>query len=243
VASLQPGVPVCFVIHGSFVGEDKVAEESRLAQRWLRQGCPCRPLHVVVFSWPSDQTNRLLFTSNVVSLGRRAERHAHDIAHVIGQIPDSHPVCLIGHSHGARMVVSTLHLLAGGQVDGVCCPPGTFGNHRIRAVLAAAALDHEWLNPGERYDRAVYRPEGILNLRNRHDPALLFYPLHRPGAARPLARSGLTRGDQRELSGWSAKVLEIDVTASVGRTHWWVDYLHEPAIAQIISPYVFFTDP
>jgi hypothetical protein len=109
-------------------------------------------------------------------------------------------------------------------------------------VLAAAAFDHEWLNPGERYERAVCRAEGILNLQNRHDWALALYPLNRPGAGRALGRSGLTDRDERELGAWSGKVIDVDVTDTVGRKHIWPAYLNQPTIAQAIVPYVFFTD-
>jgi hypothetical protein len=140
------------------------------------------------------------------------------------------------------MAVATLHLLAGGNIDGIACPCGPYPQHRIRAVLAAAAFDHDWLNPEERYDRAVCLPECVLNLQNRHDLALAFYPLQRPGAARSLARTGFTAADRRELAEWSGKLLNVDVTDQVGRHHQWANYLDEPAIARTIAPYVFFTE-
>lgn len=242
VALLQPGVPVCFVLHGSFVPWPVVYEESRRTQTWLRQACPGRPVHLVFFTWPSDETSKLLIPLDVVVLGKRAERHAQDIAHVLSQIPDDHPISIVGHSHGARMTVATLHLLAGGHVDGIGLPAGPYQNHRIRAVLAAAAFDHDWLNPGERYDRAVCRAECILNLRNRHDLALAFYPLHRPGAARSLARAGFTASDRRELGSGGDRLFDADVTDDVGLGHQWFRYLDQSAIARAMASWVFFAD-
>ena len=239
---LQPGVPVCFVIHGSFVNWPTVCEESRRAQSWLRDACPGQPMHLVFFTWPSNEMKLALLPMDVALLGRRAGRHAQDVAQLVGQIPDDHPICFIGHSHGARMAIATLHLLAGGEIDGICCPSGPYQNHRIRAVLAAAALDHEWLNPGERYERAVYRAEAIANLQNRRDLALAIYPLNCPGASRALGRTGLTCRDDRKLGAWSAKVIDVDVSDDVGHKHIWPAYLDEPSIAQRIVPYVFFTD-
>jgi hypothetical protein len=242
VASLHPGAPVCFVLHGSFVPWRVVFEECRRTQTWLREPCPGHPVHLVFFAWPSDETSKILFPIDVAVLGRRAGRHAQDVAQVIAQIPDDHPICIIGHSHGARMAAATLHLLAGGNIDGIACPCGPYQQHRIRAVLAAAAFDHDWLNPSERYDRAVYRPECVLNLRNRHDLALAFYPLQRPGAARSLARTGFTTTDRHDLGDWSGKLMDVDVTGLVGLHHQWANYLDEPAIARTLAPYVFFTD-
>jgi hypothetical protein len=242
IALLRPGVPVCFVLHGSFVPWSEAFEESVRMQTWLRQACPNRPVHLVFFTWPSNETNKIFVPLDVVILGKRSERHAQDVAHVLLQIPDDHPIGLVGHSHGARMSVATLHLLAGGRVDGIGLPSGPYQNHRIRAVLAAAAFDHDWLNPGERYERAIGRAECILNLRNRHDLALAFYPLHRLGAARALARSGFTSRDRRELGGESEKLWEVDVTADVGFRHQWSRYLDEPAVARRLASCVFFAD-
>ena len=242
VASLQPGVPVCLVLHGSFVPWPIVYEESRRTQTWLRAACPGRPVHLVFFTWPSDETNKIVVPFDVVVLGRRAERHAQDVAQVISQIPDCQPICLLGHSHGARMAAATLHLLAGGEIDGIGCPSGPYPQHRLRAVFAAAAFDHDWLTPGEHYERAACLPECVLNLKNRHDLPLVFYPLYRPGAARSLARTGFTKSDHRELGEWSAKLNDVEVTELVGHHHKWRYFLDEPAIARAMAPYVFFAD-
>jgi hypothetical protein len=242
VSLLQPGVPVCLVLHGSFVPWSVVYEESRRTQTWLRQACPDRPVHLVFFTWPSDETSKVCVPLDVVILGKRSERHAQDIAQVLSQIPDDHPIALLGHSHGARMSIATLHLLAGGRVEGIGLPTGPYHNHRIRAALAAAAFDHDWLNPGERYGRAICRAECILNLRNRHDLPLVFYPLHRPGAARSLARAGFTTADRRALGAESEKLFQVDVTAEVGLRHQWDRYLDEPAIARTLASWVFFAD-
>ena len=139
------------------------------------------------------------------------------------------------------MAVSTLHLLGGGEVDETHFGGGPYGRHRIRAVLAAAAFDHDWLNPGRTYDRAVHRPEGILNLVNRRDLALGFYPLHRPLATTAaIARSGLTAGDRLEIGHPSRKLVDYDVTARVRAGHIWPHYYEDRELARAIAPYVFF---
>ncbi len=240
--SLTPSAPVCFMAHGSFVTWDDVREDSRLTNQWLRSPAPQAPLHVVFFHWPSDDTPMLLLPVDVTILGRRAGRYGFYVAEMISQIPEEHPISLIGHSHGARMVVATLHVLGGGEIDDVAFGGGPYHRHRIRAVLAAAAFDHDWLNPGELYDRAIQRPEAILNLVNRRDRALGFYPLHRPLTLAAAARSGFTAGDRQSIGPQNRKLVDYDVTERVGTGHVWPTYYTNAGIAQSISPYVFFHD-
>ncbi len=240
--SLVPATPVCFMLHGSFVEWESVCQDSRVTNSWLRNACPERPLHVVFYTWPSDDAPAITFPMDVLQLGRRAERNGLYVAELISRVPDSHPICLLGHSHGARMTLSTLHALGGGDIDGVVFAGGQYHGHRIRAVLAAAAIDHQWLNAGSRYERAVLRAESIVNLQSRKDLALKFYPLHRPFCTQALARTGFTDHVRREIGPHSVKLSDYDVTPLVGFGHVWPYYYRQPCIAQAISTSVFFPD-
>jgi hypothetical protein len=242
VGSLAPGVPVCIVMHGSFVDWETVWQDARGTNAWLRAPAPDRPLHVIFFTWPSDDTPKLLFPIDVAILGRRSARHSFYVAELVSLIPDDHPICLVGHSHGARMVVSTLHVLGGGRVDDVAFGGGPFHQHRIRAVLAAGAFDHDWLNPGERYEHAIQRPELILNLQNRRDLALGFYPLHRPLTAPAGGRTGFSEADRQQIGAISQKLVDIDITRFIGPGHIWPHYYAQPQLARAIAPHVFFLD-
>lgn len=241
-ASLVPATPVCFMIHGSFVEWESVCQDSKVTNTWLRNACPERPLHVVFYTWPSDDAPAVTFPMDVMQLGRRAERNALYVSELVSRVPDSHPICLLGHSHGARMTLATLHALGGGEVDGVVFGGGQYHQHRIRAVLAAAAIDHQWLSNGSRYDRAVLRAESIVNLQSRKDLALKFYPLHRPFCTQALARTGFTEHVRREIGPHSTKLADFDVTPLVGYGHVWPHYYRQPCIAQAISTSVFFPD-
>ncbi len=241
-ASLIPAAPVCFMLHGSFVEWESVCQDSRVTNTWLRNACPDRPLNVVFYSWPSDDSPALTFPMDVLQLGRRAERNGLYVAELISRVPDQHPICILGHSHGARMTLATLHALGGGELDGVVFAGGQYHGHHIRAVLAAAAIDHQWLNAGSRYDRAVLRAESIVNLQSRKDLALKFYPLHRPFCTQALARTGFTDHIRNEIGPHSVKLADYDVTPLVGFGHVWPHYYHQPCIAQAISTSVFFPD-
>ncbi len=239
--SLVPGVPVCIVAHGSFVPFEYVAWQTYYTYQWLRLGAPELPLHVVFYTWPSEAPVTGIPQIDVDLLGRRGEFNGFYLARLISLISPDHPLSLLGHSHGTRVIASALHLLAGGSVQGYCLTQPN-QQRRIRVVFAASAMDHDWLNPGRRYGRALCAVEGLLNLRNRMDIALFFYPLAVPFSRRALARSGFTRSDLYQLGWLATKISECDVTAWIGFGHQWVNYLRYPALAQLVAPYVYFSD-
>lgn len=247
--SLQPGVPVCIVVHGSYVTADSVQEECQRTFRWLRQAAPHRPLHVVFFTWPSegpltfDRSNALtspLPGVDVAILGRRAEFNGIRLAQLMNAIPSQNPICLIGHSHGARIVSSALHLVGGGSVQNLALRQVV--PHRIRTVLAAAAIDHDWLLPNERYGRVLCTTECLVNLRSRKDWALWFYPLRKPFSPASLGRKGFSDRDMRKMGEHAAQISELDVTDYVGVGHIWPNYYERDEIANAIAPVVYFDE-
>ena len=239
---LTPGAPVCVVVHGSFTSFRGLLGDGCLLCRWLHTPAPHRRLNIVIFTWPSDDFPTGFFPIDIVLLGRRSARHGLYLARFLQTIPVGSRISLIGHSHGARTVSSALHFQAGGTVQGrrLCHPRPC--RHRYRAVLLAAAIDHHWLNPRERYGRALCGTEALLNLRNRKDLALSFYPLRKPFSHSSLARTGFTRNDRRKLGSWNAKVREWDVTSLIGHRHMWHNYFKRAEISSAIAPYVHFTD-
>ena len=244
IASLQsqiiPGVPVLICIHGVFVKWQDECIESHQAYQWVRNASPQLPLQVIFFTWPSDGIITGLIPVDVNIRSKQAEFNSLHVARLIHGIPESCPVSFIGHSLGCRTILSTLHLAGGGEVQGFCCPGGLGANRRFRAVFAAAAVDHNWLNPTDRYGCALPRAECIVNLQNRRDLPLAFYPLYRPFAGRAIARSGLTRRDIRQLGPQSEKFINLDVTETQGHNHLWPGYFRVPEIAAAIAPVIYY---
>lgn len=243
-ASLTPGIPVCIMVHGSFVDSPSVITESLRTWQWLRHGAGGRPFHMIYFRWPSWKLPTALINIDIAILGRRASRNGFYLAELLRQLPQECPVSLLGHSHGTRVISAGAHLLAGGSVEGFClanratAPAG----QRMRAVFAASAIDHDWLNPGERFDRALDSLQSVLNLQNRIDPALLLYPMRHPGSRRALGLTGLTRADRRELGVRSSQVRDLDVTESIGCRHIWPSWTAEKSIACRASSYLFWPE-
>ncbi len=238
-SQLDPNLPVCIFAHGSFVKWESQCKESHEFYRRLA-ACHPGPLQVIFFTWPSDGSRTHLFTIDVAVRGRRADFNGFHLGNLLTQIPETCPVTLIGHSHGGRLILSTMHMAGGGTIEGHYFPFSMGQNRRFRVILAAGALDHNWLNPGEVYQCALNRVECLLNLQNRGDRALAFYPLSRPFAHRAIARSGITQRDYSLLGYNAAKVRDVDVTDVVGPSHFWPQYYSQPAVIGTILPYLYY---
>ena len=211
--------------------------------RWLRCAAPSRAMNVLFFTWPSGGPITYEPHLDVALLGMRASFNGVYLGDLVARIPPGHPICIIGHSHGARMTAAALHLLAGGEVDGTHLTNFPPADQRIRAVLVAGALDHQWLDPGQRFGLALCRTESLLYLRNDHDIVLSFYPLRKIVVTRrALGESGLTRRDRERLGYLNSKIVELDVTRIVQAGHVWRHYYTHPELASAIEPFVYFDD-
>jgi hypothetical protein len=240
--SLIPGVPICIVIHGSFMDSPSVLPDSHRTFSWLKAGACGRPFQMIYFSWPSDRALSPFASIDVAILGSRASRNGFYLASLIQSLPPECPVCLVGHSHGTRIISSGLHLLGGGVVEGHRHrTPGCSGR-RIRVVYAASAIDHDWLNPEERYGRALCCVECLINLRNAKDPALQIYPLRRIGSSRALGLAGFTSKDRRELGAYGFRVRDWDVSSLIGHDHSWPNYVAHNSLASSLRNYLFFAN-
>ena len=248
-ASLSKGAPVCVSVHGSFVDWGDVATDGLRTAKWLRDASPGRPLNVVMFSWKSTgpftfSTAPLLFSAlpqiDAELLGRRSAFIGLYLGRLVADLPVGHPVTLIGHSHGCRTVSSALHVLGGGQVQGYVLADRPKHNRRIRAIFAAAAMDHHWLNPDQRYGRAIDVAETVVNLRNHRDTVLKIYPLRHPLSNKALANVGFTAEDRVVMGPRAKRVQELDVSGVVGSNHGWPAYYARPEIARSVAEHVYF---
>ena len=246
---LQPGVPVCIMVHGSFVTTDTVAEDSKNTFRWLRQAAPELPLQVVFLTWPSEGLLTLdpaIAVSSAVPgidvaiLGRRAEFNGIRLVKLIQSISPESPICLIGHSHGARIVASGLNLMGGGELCGVKLCEGP--SHQIRTILFWAAIDHDWLCPGQRYEKTLNATECLLNVRVHKDWALMVYPLRKPFSRRALGSSGFTQGDLERFGGRACQVANYDLSEMIGYGHIWPEFYQHQSIANELVSWVYFVN-
>ncbi|MBI5761100.1 MAG: hypothetical protein HZA46_21460 [Planctomycetales bacterium] len=242
-SAINNGAPTCVVVFGSYNGWEDAFAETRPISRWLRSAAPDQRLNIVFFTWPSDGMAPFLFPAEIAVLGRRSSYQGVFLAELLAHVPQTQPLCLIGHSHGARTVSSAVHLMAGGEIENnvrlaapASIPPA------CRVVLLVAAIDHHWLNPGQRYGMALPRIERMLSLRNSLDTALGLYTIRKPGATSALGGPGLTWNDRTQLGPESAKIVERDISRYTGAGHSWQDIHPHRDLAAAVSPYVFFLD-
>jgi hypothetical protein len=78
---------------------------------------------------------------------------------------------------------------------------------------------------------------------NRGDTEVMVYPFRLPLLVRPpLGLTGLTQGDRYHLGPLGRKVLNYDVSHTIGASHLWPYYFRNPRLAMVIRNYVFFPD-
>ena len=242
-SAINNGAPTCVVVFGSYNGWEDAFAETRPISRWLRSAAPDQRLNIVFFTWPSDGMAPFLFPAEIAVLGRRSSYQGVFLAELLAHVPANQPLSLIGHSHGARTVSSALHLMAGGEIENnvrLAAPAATAPACRV--VLLAAAIDHHWLNPGQRYGMALPRVERLLSLRNSLDTALGLYTIRKPGATTALGGPGLTWNDRAQLGPEAAKIAEMDISRYTGAGHSWQDIHPHRDLAAAVRPYVFFLD-
>lgn len=239
IGSLRPAVPVCFFTHGGFVSWEFTLEESPKHYSSIVHMGGNRPLHFIAVSWPSEISIFPCPSVQLSHLERRAHATGQGLAQFLTMIPPENPVCLIGHSYGALVTSVALQAISRGVVaDPVSSETGC--RRRMRAVFNAAAMDHHWLNPGEKLEHAVDRVECMLVFTNCADPAMQGYSLTDPLLHHPLGQIGLTCIDRLKLGWQSKKIKEKDVTFLVGCRHFVVNYFSDPEVIQAKIPYIYF---
>jgi hypothetical protein len=242
LGTLRADRPTCITIHGSYNYWTDVLSESVHSLRWINQASQGREIQFVYFSWPADGYAHLVFPLELAAMGRRAARHSLYLANLLSHFPEEQPVCLVGHSHGARCSVAALHALGGGALeDGSRLVPGYGVPRRLNAVLLAAAVDHDWLNPGERYGAALPVTERMLVMQNERDSWLNAYPLKDLlGNRQALGRRGFQEADTIRMSDQIGKISVLDASPFAGRSHDFRSFHSRVELAEAISPFVVF---
>ncbi len=241
--------PVFIQVQGSLTTPDIALGGLLWTHAWL-DSYRCLPADAVIiaFDWPSQRVYRNDLR-DINEKGRRAYVAGYHLASFLLKFPANSRVCILGQSYGGRVVPSALHLLGGGALNSQAHDPEvqlpcTRPDLQPYAILIAAASDRTWLDPGQRLDKALVGAHGILNLYNRRDESLLFYPgLIRSNHHRAIGRLGLSNRDLDRLGPLASRYAEQDIADVLGTEHSLLDAVANPRVARWIAPYAGAEDP
>jgi hypothetical protein len=236
-------------VHGNLTYADANLGAGLWSHTWLQlNGGMPEDAVFVAFAWPSWRIYNLDIL-DVEEKARRSYIAGYYLARFVQTLPPGTNVCLFGQSYGGRVVLAALQLLGGGAIDSQSgdapiCLRSSRPDLRVRAVVLSAAADNDWIEPGERFGRALHGCEALLNLYNPRDQALFFYPfLTRSGHRPALGRTGLPQHAFDRLGPIAARYAEHDVTRYLGRDHTLLDATASPDIARWIAPYAWAPGP
>lgn len=240
LASDRPQIPTRLWIHGNRIDFDQSDHVGWMAYRVLLQPDE-PPVRFVIWSWASDRVRGQL--RDVRLKAELADHEAYYVAWLLNRIDPGVRLQMTGYSYGPRIITAALHLLGGGDLDGMTLPRrNTAPRKPIRAVLMAAALNDDWLLPDGYHGRAISQTECILSFRNHCDPVLRWYRyVARCKRVQALGYSGLVApealGTDRE------KYVEIDVRCTIGRHHDWRYYLQSKPLMRYARKYLSGNPP
>jgi esterase/lipase superfamily enzyme len=240
-AAADPSAPVVVLVHGAWYRADEAVERGWDVYQTLRQEAGNRPFRCVIWSWPGDRQSRRI-RPDLQMKQAYTDAESYYLAAWLAALPAKTPVCLIGHSFGARIVSGALQLLAGGQVAGRSLPQrvaqtGEPPQTTLRVMLLAPAIDSDWLLPGHCHGLALDRAEKILVTQNGCDRVLRWYPRlygrrgpQAMGFAGPLFDDG------------AGKVEVVNMSCAVGKSHDARNYLASAEFRCRLAHYAFLED-
>jgi hypothetical protein len=234
LATDDPGIATCIVIHGNQVDYSYAVEQGMLAYRQLTVGLPPeQPIRFVIWSWPSDRIHGLL--KDVRLKASRTTGESKYLAWMLHRLNPETPVSLVGFSFGARIATGALHVLAGGSLNGFSLPPVSGTRTPIRVVLVAAGLHNDWLAEGRTHGQALEVVDWMLLINNSCDMALKRYRfLDTCRDAEALGYTG--------PAGWSphyGKIREFDACCDLGKAHDWNRYLNSGRYAALMRQQIW----
>jgi esterase/lipase superfamily enzyme len=224
----DPSRPLVFFIHGNRYESTEAKSQGVSIARRLDATCQA-PVRTVVFSWPSQQRGRLIESSR--DNYRRASADGHYLAWLLGRVPSSQPVALIGYSLGGLIAAEALDDLATSPAA-VAGAPWTAREGRTHLVLVAPAMRCDALAPRGVYGSATSAVHRLTLVINSRDIALRMFPhLDRSTDADALGVSGMSRR-------WVPAGVEFsstDAAPVVGLRHALPEYLQSPTLMRRIA--------
>ncbi len=209
------------IVHGNRLSDEAARQRGLdLYNGLVRCRCDGRSIRVVLWSWPSDSIpNRLAAKRDARVKFRRIPREAYYLAWWLNHFSSDHQISLVGYSYGGAVMLGSLHMLGGGQLEcrslPRCQPPP-----QLRIAIWAPATQSNWLVPGGPHGCALCCLESGTIFVNRCDPALKRFRRVIFAATGPaLGYVGLT-DPQCCYPGYD-RIRQFDATRCIGKHHNW----------------------
>jgi hypothetical protein len=225
-----PNVVTVIYVHGNRIDDDEGASGGlAVYQHVIAPHSGEERVRFLIWSWPSARICGPI--KDVRSKACRSDDEAVLLARFLARMENRHcRVGLVGFSFGARIIGGALHLLAGGELEGMTIPCGE--RPKFQVAFWAAAAHNNWLLRDCRHGRALPLGEKWLNLINGCDESLRHYQLlekgHNPPALGYTGLAGRNLLAPQEQERWE----EQDVSNLVGVTHNYHPYVYSPWIAE-----------
>lgn len=234
---LKTGTPAAVkavFVHGNDTSPDEAAQDGQELFRQLQLGAsPALEMQCIVWSWPTAPVSARV-RQTAQANAQRTNLEGYLLACFLERIGPESPVSVAGYCSGARIVTGGLHVLGGGALEGrrltrASAPPP----RAIHATLLAPALDNDWLASGGPHERACSQVSRMAITVNPDDAVLRFYPFlwGRKGAP-AMGATGVA--DLARLGPDQSKVKQLNVAASIERSHGWKYYSGSPEIIALL---------
>lgn len=216
-------------VHGNRVepGED-TSHGLAWYQSIIRHQPSLPAMQFVVWTWPSSKIRGQI--RDVRSKYQRAHVEVRYLGGFLKTIPSSRPTMLVGFSFGGLIIPGALDQVAqSSKADA-----SVAASRPWSAVLAAAAVHHDWLLPGNSHGRSLSAVRQMRVFVNGNDCVLKRYRLvDRNSRPMALGRVGMPLDSlPKELV---ARVTEHDVSSIAGRGHREVNYRNSSMVMGWIS--------
>lgn len=237
-------MPTIVFIHGNRTDADDAVQGGIHAYRTICAAAGDRPFRFVIWSWPAERMLRSTL-SDILWKATYSDSESRRLAQWLNEMRPGAEISLVGHSFGPRIIVGALQLLAGGCVAGEKMPEKVSNawasgkRNPIRAVLLAPAIDDVSLASCGRYELALSMLDQAAVTVNRRDCALALYPLLQGhGGPRALGRTGPCGVENGQ-----EKLVVLNVSGTVGRTHDIQRYCSASNLACLWAKYTFLDEP
>jgi hypothetical protein len=244
LVSASPERTTSFFVVGNDYSHAETVETGWYAYvRLIRRAPDAAPLRFVIWSWPCDRLRGRRLNDAKVKLWRTPAASFY-MAWLADQLPQETPISMSGSSFGARIVMGSLELLAGGRLGGYQLAARADRRPRhVDAVLMGAAFDNDDLLPGQPFGRSLTQINRLLVFTNQRDIALKVYRFlygRRSGRTAIGMTGPVVAG---RLGGHGDKIATREVSGFVGRNHGARPYFESPITLKFMRPYLLSPPP